>query len=147
MSKKAQPNSAPIEEPAGSNKRTVRSHRIKLTTVGIYFSVFSLLVAVISIGYRSPEDVQTVASVSSHQEKQEDDHNSSALIGNVEAATIAANVASSTDLSVAPLVANMAQSKKIENAALITADSTLSKPVITEVSSVTRNIPCLKMKR
>lgn len=94
----------------------------------------------ISTGYRSPENDQTVASVSSHSEKQEGNHNSSALIGDVEAATIAANVASSTDLSVAPLVANMAQSKRIENSAFVTADSTLSKPVITEVSSATRNI-------
>lgn len=140
LSTDSQSQRASSKESVGSKKRTVRNRHVKFTTLGIYFSIFSLLVAVISVGYRTPQDDQSAANVAPSQQELSNDHNSSALIGDVEATSIAAEVASSVNLSVAPLVTNLAQSKKIESASYTNTDSSSTKPIITDVSSVTRNI-------
>lgn len=61
-------------------------------------------------------------------------------VNNVVASNIAASVATATNLSVAPSVTSLAISTQIESELPSTADSSISKPQIIQVSSASRKI-------
>ncbi|MFZ3010185.1 MAG: CHAP domain-containing protein [Candidatus Microsaccharimonas sp.] len=105
----------------------------------MYASVFVLLVVLIAIGYRAPQEVGGVANTAALPgvQNNEDDN---ATVNDVVATNIAANVASTTNLSVAPSVASLAISTQIESELPSTDDSSISKPSIIQVSAATRNI-------
>lgn len=112
--------------------------RIKSSTVAIYASVFILLVSVISVGYRSPQQTPSASSVAPSVAQQSTE---ATAVNDVVAATIAANVAKATDLAVAPNVAELAISTRVQSEYSSNGDtSTISKPAIVELSAASRGI-------
>lgn len=128
-----------IKEPVILKKQKKSKQRIKFATVGIYASVFALLVVMIAIGYRAPQEA-TVANTVPLQNEVKDDHSSNSLVNDVVATNIAASVASATNLSVAPSVNSLAQSTRIESESIASSDTGITKPTIIQVSTATRNI-------
>jgi len=98
-----------------------------------------LLVVLIAIGYRAPQDVSGVANtapmVTATAEQTE-----KKAVNAVVASNIAANVATATNLSVAPSVTSLAISAQIQSELPSSDDSSISKPQIIQVSSAGRNI-------
>jgi len=128
--------------PAQTTKRSQKG-RIKSSTVAIYASIFVLLVATIAVGYRAPEQAVATTTVAHTA-----DTSDQPAVNDVVATNIAASVAEATDLAVAPNVAELAASTRIqsvyENAH--GDNSTISKPTIVEVSSASRAITTYKVK-
>ncbi|MFY9227976.1 MAG: LysM peptidoglycan-binding domain-containing protein [Candidatus Microsaccharimonas sp.] len=127
------------QQPTTIQSRRSKKSRIKSSTIAVYASVFVLLVVLIAIGYRAPQEVGGVANTATLPgvQNNEDDN---ATVNDVVATNIAANVASTTNLSVAPSVASLAISTQIESELPITDDSSISKPSIIQVSAASRNI-------
>lgn len=127
------------QQPTTIQPRRSKKSRIKSSTIAVYASVFVLLVVLIAIGYRSPQEVGGVANTATLPgvQNNEDDN---VTVNDVVATNIAANVASTTNLSVAPSVASLAISTQIESELPSTDDSSISKPSIIQVSAASRNI-------
>lgn len=124
--------------PAQTSKRSSKG-RIKSSTVAIYSSVFVLLVAIIAVGYRAPQQASaTTTAVANAAEVTAD----KPAVNDVLATDIAASVAQATDMSVAPNVAELAISTRVQSEYQSASgdSSTISKPTIVEVSSASRNI-------
>jgi surface antigen/LysM repeat protein len=113
--------------------------RIKSSTIAVYASVFVLLVVLISIGYRTPQQVSGVANAAPSTATVPSTETPSA-VNDVVASSIAASVATTTNLSVAPSVASLAISTQIQSELPSSTDSSISKPQIIEVSSASRKI-------
>lgn len=125
------------------NKRSSKG-RIKSSTVAIYTGVFVLLVAIIAIGYRAPQDATTADSTTPVASTQVIDQSA---VSDVVATDIAASVANATDLAIAPKVAELAVATRIESEYSTVADNaTISKPVIVELSAASRNISTYEVK-
>lgn len=134
---------ASLRAPVASKSRSKRSkERIKSSTAAIYASVFALLISVVAVGYRAPQEVPSVTAASkapvaigaaqSYPQFSASD---------VVAADIAAAVASTTDLAVAGNVAQLAASARIQSQySSSESDNALSKPTIVEMSTASRNI-------
>jgi len=122
--------------PAQSTKRSQKG-RIKSSTVAIYASVFVLLVATIAVGYRAPEQASATTTVANAAEGSDQP-----AVNAVVATNIAASVAEAADLAVAPNVAELAVSTRVQSEYESTGgdSSTISKPTIVEVSSAGRAI-------
>lgn len=122
---------------AQSTKRSQKG-RIKSSTVAIYASVFVLLVSVIAVGYRAPE--QTSAGAASVVTVESAEKQST--VNDVVATNIAASVAQAANLAVAPDVAELAVSTRVQSEFQNTSSdtSTISKPAIVQLSSASRNI-------
>lgn len=119
------------------NKRSAKG-RIKSSTVAIYASIFTLLIAVIAVGYRAPEQATAstpvVATVAQVPEQP--------AVNEVVATDIAASIAQAADLAVAPNVAELAVATRVQSEYKSTSGdmSTISKPAIVEVTDATRDI-------
>ncbi|MDB5179389.1 MAG: hypothetical protein JWN12_21 [Candidatus Saccharibacteria bacterium] len=114
--------------------------RIKSSTIAVYASVFVLLVVLIAIGYRSPQQVSGVANAAPLTATTPTSTNTPTAVNDVIASNIAANVATATNLSVAPSVTSLAISTQIESELPSSNDSSISKPQIIQVSSASRKI-------
>ena len=123
--------------PAQSTKRSQKG-RIKSSTVAIYASVFVLLVAVIAVGYRAPEQASATTTTIANAAETSDQPAVNAVV----ATSIAATVADSAGLAVAPNAAELAVSTRVQSEYETTGgdSSTISKPAIVEVSSASRAI-------
>lgn len=97
-----------------------------------------LLIVLIGIGYRSPQQVSGVTNAAALQTTTATNDNTA--INDVVATNIAASVANATNLSVAPSVTSLAISTQIESSLPSTNDSSISKPAIIQVSAASRNI-------
>ena len=95
----------------------------------------------IAIGYRAPLQVSGVANAapvtSTNPTKIAD---AAATVNDVVASNIAANVATATNLSVAPSVTSLAISTQIQSELPSSNDSSISKPQIIQVSTASRKI-------
>jgi len=120
-------------------RRTSKS-RIKSSTVAVYASIFVLLVVLIAIGYRTPQESGGVSNAATIPAVSTADTEAPAVVNDVVASTIAAKVATTTNLSVAPSVNSLAISTQIESELPTSDDSSISKPQIIQVSAATRNI-------
>lgn len=139
-SSNAQSGTAAVTTAApAQTRRSSKKNRIKTSTIAIYSSIFVLLVVLIAIGYRTPQDVSGVANTATLANTQVGTEEVTA-VNEVVATTIAASVANTTNLSVAPSVTSLAISTKIESELPASDDSSISKPVIIEVSEASRNI-------
>ena len=123
--------------PAQSTKRSQKG-RIKSSTVAIYASVFVLLVAIIAVGYRAPEQSSASTATVANTAESADQPAVNAVV----ATNIAASVADSAGLAVAPNVAELAVSTRVQSEYESTGgdSSTITKPTIVEVSSASRAI-------
>src|SRR5690606_15650059 len=126
----------PQSVPAQPTKRSQKG-RIKSSTVAIYASVFVLLVSVIAVGYRAPEQIAVNAAPVANVENTEQ-----LAVNEVVATDIAASVAQAADLAIAPNVAELAVSTRVQSEFQSTSSdsSTISKPAIVELSAASRNI-------
>ena len=115
--------------------------RIKSSTVAVYASVFVLLVVLIAIGYRTPQQVTGVANAApAAATATTPAPEAPAAVNAVVASNIAASVATATNLSVAPSVTSLAISTQIQSELPSSTDSSISKPQIIQVSSASRKI-------
>jgi surface antigen len=114
--------------------------RIKSSTIAVYASVFVLLVVLIAIGYRAPQEVSGVANTAPLTSSAPATDTQTTAVNDVVASNIAATVATATNLSVAPSVTSLAISTQIESELPSTDDSSISKPQIIQVSSASRKI-------
>ncbi|MAU33695.1 hypothetical protein CL689_06565 [Candidatus Saccharibacteria bacterium] len=108
----------------------------------MYASVFTLLVVTIAIGYRAPQEASGVANTASalSATQKTEQTESQTAVNDVVASSIAANVATTTNLSVAPSVTSLAISTQIESELPTSDDSSIAKPQILQVSSANREI-------
>lgn len=112
----------------------------KPSTVAIYASVFALIVAVIAVGYRAPQQTSGVANatpiISDTQAAKQ------TSVDEVVATGIAAELAQAVNLSIAPNVANFAVSAQIKSElTLAQADETVfEKPQILQPTADSRTI-------
>lgn len=122
--------------PVQSTKRSQKG-RIKSSTVAIYASIFTLLVSVIAVGYRAPQQATSATAVANAVETSDQP-----AVNKVLATGIAASVAQAADMAVAPNVAELAVSTRVQSEYQSASgdSSTISKPTIVEVSAASRNI-------
>ena len=113
--------------------------RITSSTIAVYASVFVLLVVLIAIGYRAPQNVSGVANAAPLASGPTEQSEKKA-VNAVVASNIAATVATATNLSVAPSVTSLAISAQIQSELPSSDDSSISKPQIIQVSSASRQI-------
>lgn len=102
-----------------------------------------LLVATIAVGYRAPEQATATTTVANAVDTADQP-----AVNDVVATNIAASVADATDLAIAPNVAELAASTRIQSAYDNTHgdNSAISKPTIVEMSSASRAITTYKVK-
>ena len=118
--------------------RRTKKSRIKSSTIAVYSSIFVLLVVLIGIGYRAPQQVSGANANALPTGQVENEEK--ATVNAVVATNIAANVATTTNLSVAPSVTSLAISTQIESALPSSDDSSISKPSIVQASTASRNV-------
>ncbi len=122
---------------AQSTKKRSQKGRIKSSTVAIYASVFVLLVSVIAVGYRAPQQTSESSAPVANAVTTDQP-----AVNDVVATDIAATVAQAADLAVAPNVTELAVSTRVQSEFQNTSSdtSTISKPAIVQLSSASRNI-------
>lgn len=130
-----------LSTPVATKSKSKRSkERIKSSTAAIYASVFALLVSVVAVGYRAPQEAGSVAS-SDRLLANAAVMVSGPSANDVTAAAVAASVASAADLAIAGNVNEFATSVQIQSQyASSEGSSVISKPAIVELSSASRNI-------
>jgi surface antigen len=132
----AKPQGITASHPA---KRSSKG-RVKSSTVALYTSVFALLVAVIAVGYRAPEEGTTAASAAPVVNTTSASADKPA-VNDVVANDIAASVAAASNLAIAPNVAERAVSTRVQTQyASSDVTSSISKPTIVQLSTASRNI-------
>lgn len=130
-----------VDVSASSKGKRSSKGRIKSSTVAIYVSIFALLVAVIGVGYRAPQQTATIASaapVSSAVTSNAEE----ASVNEVVATNIAASVAQAADLAIAPNVAERAVSTRVQNEYQSVGgdESAISKPAIVQLTTASRAV-------
>ncbi|MES2630465.1 MAG: LysM peptidoglycan-binding domain-containing protein [Patescibacteria group bacterium] len=126
--------------PAAQPTKRSSKGRVKSSTVAIYTSVFALLVAVIAVGYRAPEQDATAAFAASLADTN-NVASGQPSVNDVIATNIAASAALAADLAVAPNIAERAVSTRVQNQyAQMDTGNSVNKPTIVQLSSASRNI-------
>ena len=105
----------------------------KPSTVAIYASVFALIVAVIAVGYRAPQQASGVANATTVATDTQATKQTS--VDEIVATNIAASLAETTNLSVANNVANLSVSLAAQSEIAQTDETVAAKPQILEPSS------------
>lgn len=112
--------------------------KIKSSVIAIYASAFVLIVAIIFLGYRSPQGTAVSANVSGiNSSNQSVDQTS---VDNVVATTVAASVAQTTNLPIATSVANLAISAQAKSEFTQSDGVSTAKPQLIVSSTVNRSI-------
>lgn len=137
------------KQPAPVPNRKTSKHKSipKLSVFATYAGVFVLIVSIISIGYRQPQQIEA-ASVS-----QTPDTTASSTV-NVDkpsvdelvATDVAANLAEQTNMSIAANVANLSVSLAAKSELAQTSESEISKPQIIQPTAASRDITNYKTK-
>lgn len=132
---------------AVTSKRSKVKNNINSRTVFAYAGLFTLLVSVVSLGYVAPENTSSSNVTAGSQEPVSNTH-AEAIVGEVMATSIAAQIADAADMSIAPSVANLAISTDIEVSTVITSDnSTASKPLFFQPSLQRQDILTYTVKQ
>ena len=105
----------------------------------MYAGVFTLLIAVIAIGYRTPQEEIVMSSANPVVETAKGNAVSPA-VNDVVATNIAASVAQTAALAVAPNVAERAVSTKVEAVYASTDSSSVAKPIIVSTANSVRDV-------
>lgn len=109
----------------------------KPSTIAIYASVFALIAAVVAIGYHAPirsDGIANATTVSSNNQIQ------TSSVDELVATRLAANLAETTNLSVAANVANLSVSLTAKNELAQTNDAIITKPQILQPTAQSRAI-------
>jgi surface antigen/LysM repeat protein len=108
----------------------------KLSTVAVYASVFALIIAVVAVSYRQPQQSGSAAASAVVPSSQ----NQQASVDEVVASSIAADVATATNLSIAPNVTNLAASTVISSELAQSSDAVITKPQILAPTADSRSM-------
>ena len=108
----------------------------KASTIAIYASIFAVIVAVVAIGYRPPQETSAVANAASTSTTTSATDPGS--IDQVVATSVAANLAETTNLSVAPNAAEFAASTQIQSQLSQPDSSVITKPQILQPTGENR---------
>ncbi len=123
---------------AKSTKRSQKG-RVKSSTVAVYAGVFALIVSIIAVGYRAPQEAG--ASVSAAPVVNSAPATTQPAVNEVVATDIAATVAEAASISVKPNAQELAVSTRVQSEYAAASDTTtISKPTILSVSTASRNI-------
>lgn len=141
----AHPGSAAtnLSEPAPVQplKRKRKKSGLKLSAIAIYASIFILIVVMIGVSYRAPQEVGgSEVSANSASTPSSTGSSGTPAVNEVVAANIAANMAVSSDLPVATAVANLAASTQIKSQYEQADASSVQKPTIIELTAGSRSI-------
>ncbi len=109
----------------------------KVSVIAVYASVFALIIAAIAVGYRQPQAKSGIANAATITTATQAQPTS---VDQVVASDIAASVAQTANLSVAPNVANMAVSAKITSELAQSSDTSITKPQIIQPTSQSRAV-------
>ncbi|TAL14571.1 LysM peptidoglycan-binding domain-containing protein [Patescibacteria group bacterium] len=115
----------------------------KASTVAIYASIFAVIVAVVAVGYHAPQETSGVANASP---ATTDTQTQSAAIDQVVATNVAANLAETTNLSVAPNVIESAVSAQTQSDFLQSDTTVITKPQILQPGAENRSITSYTVK-
>ena len=121
-------------ETADQNKQIpqIKPHKTKInlrsSTVAVYAGIFILIVALVFLGYNSPQKSSNIATAESKQTS----------VDNVVATSVAADVAQSISLPVATSVVNLAISTQAQSEYVAANATSVSKPQIISTSSDNR---------
>jgi LysM repeat protein len=109
----------------------------KASTAAIYASIFAVIVAVVAVGYHAPQEASSVANASPVTITAD---TQSTSVDQVVATSVAASLAESTNLSVAPNVVESAITAQTQSAFSQTDATVISKPQILQPASDNRSI-------
>lgn len=119
----------------------------KLSVLASYAAVFALIISIVSIGYRPPQETQLVNATGAEEVGVAGVVNlDKPSVDQLVATDIASNLAESTNMPVAPKVAELSSSLAAKVDLAQTDDSTISKPQITELTSGGKAIATYKAK-
>lgn len=139
----AQRSTAAIPKQITARRRKAKA-TLKSSTIAIYASIFALLVVIVGLGYHAPEKETTVASATAVNTYNTSEK---ASVNDVVATAIAADVASSTNLSVAPNAANLAVSAQIQSELIQSDASTIAKPQLVGTDGQVRAVISYVVKK
>lgn len=112
-----------------------KKQTIKPSTIGLYASAFTFVIALVAIGYRPSESSTAVASVSELSSSVQE-----TSVDEVVATSLAANMAEMTNLPVASNVANLSISLSIKSELAQSDDTAIVKPQIVQPEADRRTI-------
>ena len=110
----------------------------KPSTIAVYASVFALIVAIVSIGYRPPQQSTGVANATTATSSTAQSAQTS--VNELVATNIAASLAETANLSVATNVANLSVSVAAKSELLQSSDAVITKPQILQPTAQSRTI-------
>ncbi|NCQ53833.1 LysM peptidoglycan-binding domain-containing protein [Candidatus Saccharibacteria bacterium] len=117
--------------------------KIKPSVAAIYFSIFALVVAMVSIGYHEPQELAAVANTTNVNALSQNDRTS---VDNVVATSVAASVAKTVNLPIATSVANLAVSAQTKSEFTQSDGTSATKPQIIESSISKRSVTSYNVK-
>ncbi|MBC7943611.1 LysM peptidoglycan-binding domain-containing protein [Candidatus Saccharibacteria bacterium] len=110
----------------------------KPSTIAIYASVFALIVAVVAVGYQAPQQTDGIANAATIGSDNQTSQKTS--VNELVATNIAANLAETTNLSVAANVANLSVSLKAKSDLTQSNEAVIAKPQILQPTAQSRTI-------
>ncbi len=128
---------------AAATPKTRRTRKAKrsLGTIGIYSGVFVVVISLISIGYRAPQDL-SVASVASDVPTVSSAPALAAApsVDKIMSTDVAGHLATQVDMPVANNIANLSVSLDAQAQLEQTSDTVISKPQIIQPTAANREI-------
>jgi surface antigen len=109
----------------------------KASTIAIYASIFALIVALVSIGYRAPQQAEGIANAAA---PTSDPLMNQTSVDQLVATNLAASLAETTNLTVAKNVANLSVSLTAKSELAQSNDAIISKPQIIQPATGSRAI-------
>jgi surface antigen len=126
---------------------SARSKKALITQIGLYASIFALIVSVVSIGYYRPHSSSSAQAVASQPSVATTPQSEkSAQVDEKIATDLAANFAMQTDMPVAANVANLSTSLEAKQEISQTSDTIVTKPQIVQPTADARTITTYKAK-
>lgn len=120
----SQRSTAAISQQAPARSRKAKAS-LKSSTIAIYASIFALVIVIVGLGYHEPQQESTVVNASTVETSNSVD--TKASVNDIVATAIAADVAQTANLSVAPNVASLAISAQIQSEITQSNTSVISK--------------------
>jgi surface antigen len=140
-------NSQLKEQVFARSSRSKTKKLPKLSVLASYAAVFALIISIVSIGYRPPQETQLANAAGAGEASASGVINlDKPSVDELVATDIASNLAESTNMPVAPKVAELSSSLAAKVDLSQTDDSTISKPQITELTSGGKAIATYKSK-
>ncbi|NTW62220.1 LysM peptidoglycan-binding domain-containing protein [Candidatus Saccharibacteria bacterium] len=140
-----QPQGSTAANKQQTQVKTRRKTKLKLkpSVIAIYVSTFVLIVAVIFIGYRQPQNTTVVVNASNLDSTSQANQTS---VDSVVATNVAANVATAANLPIATSVANLAVSTQTQSELVVASGVSDTKPQLIGFGSISRTVTSYTVK-